>query len=62
MCSLLVLLLQGRTLLELARAFYRDAAAYQMVYAFNHTPEKFDFQALCKELGVIMPGQPQPAA
>jgi hypothetical protein len=43
---------QARTLVELARAFYRDPAAYQMVYAFNHNPQQFDFQQLCKELGV----------
>ena len=43
---------QGRTLLELARAFYRDAEAYRMVYAFNYTPQQFDFQQLCRELGV----------
>lgn len=51
-----VLLPQGRTLLELARAFYRDAAAYRMVYAFNHNPQQFDFQQLCRELGVSLPG------
>lgn len=52
--------LQGRTLLELARAFYRDAAAYRMVYAFNHQPDQFDFQQLCRELNIGV--QPQAAA
>jgi hypothetical protein len=33
-----------------------------MVYAFNHNPEKFDFQALCRELGVNMSAQPAPTA
>lgn len=48
----MMIALQARTLVELARAFYRDPAAYQMVYAFNHNPQQFDFQQLCKELGV----------
>lgn len=52
---------EGRTLLELARAFYSDAAAYQMVFAFNHQPDKFDFQQLCRELGVSTAGRPSPA-
>jgi hypothetical protein len=52
---MLMMVLQGRTLLELARAFYRDAAAYRMVYAFNHNPQQFDFQQLCRELGVTLP-------
>lgn len=43
---------KGRTLLELTRAFYRDSAAHRMVYAFNHTPGEFDFQELCRELGI----------
>lgn len=50
------LLSQGRALLELARAFYRDAAAYRMVYAFNHNPQQFDFNQVCKELGVNSSG------
>lgn len=62
-CSLLLpccASLQGRTLLELARAFYSDAAAYQMVFAFNHQPDKFDFQQLCRELGISTAGRPSP--
>jgi hypothetical protein len=42
---------QGRTLLQLARAFYTDPSAHRLVYRFNHEPEKFDFDQLLAELG-----------
>jgi hypothetical protein len=53
---------QGRTLLELARAFYRDPAAYQTVFAFNHNPQQFDFQKLCSDLGLSKAVEPAPSA
>jgi hypothetical protein len=42
---------QGRTLLQLARAFYTDPAAHRLVYKFNHAPEQFSFDELLAELG-----------
>ena len=44
---------KGRTLLELARAFYTDPAAHRLVYAFNHAPDAFDFDELLRELGLL---------
>lgn len=48
---------EARTLLQLARAFYTDPGAHRFVYAFNHEPEKFSFDALLAELGLLKSGQ-----
>ena len=42
---------QGRTLLQLVRAFYSDPGAHQFVYRFNHEQHKFDFNELLRMLG-----------
>lgn len=42
--------------MELVRAFYTDPQAHQMVYAFNHQPDKFDFKQLLLELGMTTAG------
>lgn len=40
--------------MELSRAFYRDADAYQrFVWTFNHDQSRFDFDALLRELGQV---------
>lgn len=46
---------QARLVQELIRAFYVSAEDYQMVHAFNHSPSKFDFNALLKRLGHKLP-------
>jgi hypothetical protein len=38
--------------MELTRALYTDASSYQMVYQFNHAPDKFDFGQLLQQLGI----------
>eukprot|EP00775_Hariotina_reticulata_P006216 gene6216-6452_t len=43
---------EGRTVMELTRAFYTDPTSYQLVYAFNHQPDSFDFQRLLYELRI----------
>eukprot|EP00878_Enallax_costatus_P028548 GHUV01030840.1.p1 GENE.GHUV01030840.1~~GHUV01030840.1.p1 ORF type:complete len:142 (+),score=33.30 GHUV01030840.1:263-688(+) len=47
---------EGRTVMELVRAFYTDPQAHQLVYAFNHRPDEFDFKTLLRELGMTPAG------
>eukprot|EP00955_Chlamydomonas_euryale_P069258 360374-Chlamydomonas_euryale.AAC.7 len=42
---------EARLLQELLRAFYVDDDDYAHVHAFNHTPDRFDFEAVLKKLG-----------
>lgn len=43
---------EARTVMELTRALYTDPSSYQMVYQFNHAPDKFDFGLLLQQLGI----------
>ncbi|GBF97933.1 ATP synthase F1 complex assembly factor [Raphidocelis subcapitata] len=64
MNDLVISLAEGRTLLQLVRAFYLDPSAHRLVYQFNHEPEEFSFDALLAELGHAPVGaaQGQPGA
>jgi len=53
---------QGRTLLQLVRAFYTDPAAHRLVYKFNHEPKNFHFEDLLAELGHTSPAGSSPNA
>lgn len=48
---MITVMMQGRTLMELMRAFYTDPESYQLVYQFNHRPQEFDFGNLLLQLG-----------
>eukprot|EP00879_Flechtneria_rotunda_P033778 GHRR01037553.1.p1 GENE.GHRR01037553.1~~GHRR01037553.1.p1 ORF type:complete len:127 (+),score=42.75 GHRR01037553.1:133-513(+) len=43
---------QGQIVMELMRVLYTDPESYQLVYAFNHQPDKFNFGVLLQQLGI----------